>query len=98
MDELVSVTRHRPHEPRLARVVTEHATDGADRLAERAVRDDDIRPDRIEDVAAMDRVAAPLDEEHQQIEIAGDQRLGPASAQEDASAWRQDEVVEPVLR
>ena len=54
------------------------------------------RPDRIEDVAAMDGVAAPLDEEHQQVEIAGNQRLRPAGAQEDASAWREDEFVEPV--
>ena len=44
-------------------------------LAERAVGDDNVSPDRVEDVAAMDGVAAALDEEHEEIEVAGDERL-----------------------
>ena len=73
--ELVTVPRNRADEARLARVVVEHAPDRADRLAQRAVGDDDVVPDRVEDVAAMDGFAAAFDEKDEQIEIARDERL-----------------------
>ena len=46
----------------------------ANGLREGAVRDDDVAPDAIENLATVDGLASPLDEEDQQIEIARDQR------------------------
>jgi hypothetical protein len=47
------------------------AADRADRLAERAVRHDDVGPGAIEDLAAVHRLAAPLDQQEQKIEVTG---------------------------
>ena len=97
-DELIAVAGDRPDEARLARVVAEDTANRADRLTERAVRDDDIAPDTVENVAAMHGLAAPFDEEHEQIEIARNQRLLAAIADEHAAARRQDELVEAISR
>jgi hypothetical protein len=56
------VAGDRPDKARLARVVAENAANRADSLTERAVRNDDIAPDVVENVPAMHRVAAPFDE------------------------------------
>ena len=74
MDELVAVARDGADEARLARVVAERAADGAHGLAERALRHDDVGPDAIEDLAAMHRLAAALDQQEQEIEIPRDER------------------------
>jgi hypothetical protein len=95
-DELVSMPGHRADEARLARVVPEHTADRADGLAERAVGDGHVRPHRVEDVAAMDGVAAAFDEEDQEVEVARDERLFLSIAQQDASAGREDELAEAV--
>ena len=50
----------------------------------------------IEDVAAMDGVAAPLDQEHEQVEIAGDERLLAPVAEQHAPSRREDEFVEAI--
>jgi hypothetical protein len=85
-NELIAVARYGAHESRLARVVSEDAPDGSDRLAERAVGHDDVGPDAIEDVAAVNGFAAPFDEKHEQIEIARDERLRAAAAKQHAAA------------
>ena len=87
--ELIAVAGDRPDKTRLARIVTEDTANRADGLTQRAVRDDDIAPDTVEDVAAMHRVAAPFDEEHEEIEVARNQRLFAAIAREHAAARRQ---------
>ena len=94
--ESVAVTRDGANESRLARVVLQHAPDRANRLAQRAVGDDHVAPDPLEDLAAMDGLAATLDEEDQQIEIAWNQRqLAPVS-DEDSAAGREDEFTETI--
>src|SRR5688572_32328834 len=45
------------------RVVVQHFTDGADRLAEGTVRHRDIAPDAIEDVTSMHRLVPVFDQE-----------------------------------
>ena len=47
-----------------------------------AVRDDDVGPDAVEDVAAVNRLASLLDQEHEEIEIAGDERQLVSVAEE----------------
>ena len=71
--ELIAVTRYGPDEDRLARVIAERPSQRADSLRQRAVRNDDVGPDAFEDVAPMHGLAAMLDEEDEQIEIARDQ-------------------------
>ena len=95
-DELVSMARYRAHEARLARIVSEHASDRPYGLAQSAIRDDDVGPDAIEDVAAMHRLATPFDEENEQIEITRDERLLAPAAEEHAAPRRQNEVSEPI--
>ena len=91
-----SRARHGADEARLARVVAERAADGANRLAQRAVGDDDVAPDAIEDVAAMHRLVAVLDQEDEQIEIARDERLLAPVADEHAAPRREDELAEAI--
>ena len=97
-DELVAVPGDRANEARLARIVAEHAADGANRLAERAVGDDDVGPDAVEDVAAVHRLAPALDQEDQQIEVARDERPFVPVAQEHAAPRRKDEIAEAITR
>src|SRR5688500_8805839 len=59
--ELVSMTRDGAHEARFAGVVAEYPADRPDRLTERAVGDDDVGPHAVEDVAPVNRLAAPFD-------------------------------------
>ena len=80
------MARHGAHETRLPRVVVEHAADGTDGLAERAVRHHHVGPDAVEDVTAMHGVAAPLHEEHEQVEVAGNERLHAIDARQRAPA------------
>src|SRR5687767_4843634 len=50
--ELIAVTRDRADEARLAWIVAERPSQGAHGLRQRAVRDDDVAPDAIENLAA----------------------------------------------
>ena len=74
----------------------QRATDGADGLAQRAIRDNDVAPDAIEDVAAMHRLMPMLDQKDQQIEVARNQRLVAAVAKQHPAAGREDEFVEAI--
>ena len=96
MDELVAVARDRADEARLPRVVAERAADGAHGLAERALRHDDVGPGAIEDLAAMHRLAAPLDQQEQEIEVPGDERHLAPVPEEEAPLRRQRELTEAV--
>ena len=96
--ELIAVAGDRPDKARLARVVAEDTANRADGLTERAVRDDDIAPDMVENVPAMHRVAAPFDEENEEIEVAWNQRLFAAISREHAAARRQKKLVEAISR
>jgi hypothetical protein len=90
------MTRDGPDKARLARVVAEDPSNRADGLAERAVGHDHVAPDVVEDVPAMHGFAAMLHEEHEQIEVAGDERLLASVADENPAAGRQDEFAEAV--
>ena len=72
--EAVAVARHGPDEDGLARVVAQRAAQRADGLRERAVRDDDVAPDFVEDLAAGHTARPPLDQQDEQIEVARNQR------------------------
>ena len=85
-----------PDEARLARVVTERAPDRANRLTQRAVRDDDVAPDTVEDVAPMDRLVPALDEKDQEVEISWNERLLASIGAEHAAARRHDVMAEAV--
>src|SRR4026209_1510817 len=74
-DETVAGAGYGADEARLPRVVLERATDGPHRLAERAVGDDDVAPDAVEDVAPVHRLVPVLDEEDEKVEVARDERL-----------------------
>jgi hypothetical protein len=93
--EPVPVARHRPDVNGIARVVAERSPQRPNGLAQRAVRDDDVVPDAIEDLLAMDGLRAALDEKYQQIEIARDQRQLAAAASENALRWREGELGKP---
>jgi hypothetical protein len=97
-DEAITVTGDGTDEPRTARIVPEGAPDRPDRLRQGAVGHDDVGPDTIEDVAPVYRFMTPLDQEDQQIEIAGDERLLVSVAQEHATTRRQKELTEPIAR
>ena len=92
------MARNRANELRFARIVAERTADGSDGLAQRAVGDDDVAPDAVEDVAPMSRLVAVFDEEDEQIEIARDERLLAPLANEQPAARREDEVAETVAR
>ena len=83
MDELVAVARDGADEARLPRIVAERAADGAHGLAERALRHDDVGPGAIEDLAAVHRLAAALDQQEQEIEIPRDERHLASVPEED---------------
>jgi hypothetical protein len=95
-DEAVPVARNRADVARLARVVVERAPDGADGLGERAVRDDHVAPDRAHDLAAVHGLVAPLDQQHQQVEVPRDQRHVVPAAREAPLVRRQSERAEAV--
>src|SRR5688572_4881301 len=83
--EPVPMTGHGADESGLAGFVTEHAPNGADGLAQRAVGDHDVAPDGVEDVAAMDGLVPPFDEENEQVEIARNERQLTAAAEQQAA-------------
>ena len=85
--ELIAVTRDRADEARLARIVVQCAAQRPNGLAQRTIRDDDVVPDAIEDLAAVYRFVATLDEEDEQIEVTRDERQFPAVAKQQPSAW-----------
>ena len=95
-DEPVAVARDRADEARLARIVAEGAAERPDGLAQRAVGDDDVRPDAIEDVAAVHRLVTSLDQQDEQVEIARDERHLAAFAQEEPAPGREREITEAV--
>jgi hypothetical protein len=95
-DEAIAVTRDGTKEPGLPRLVAEHSPDRPHRLTQRTVGHDDISPDSIEDVPAMDGFAAPLDQKDEQIEVAGDERLLASVAKQHAASRGDDELAETI--
>ena len=97
-DEAVAVARDGADETRLTRVVSQGAPQDSHGLGERALGDDHVAPHRIEDLAAVHRLGPPLHQQHEQVEVAGNERelLGPA--QEHAPRGRQGELAESVFR
>jgi hypothetical protein len=94
--EAISVPGHRANKARIPRIVAERSANRSNRLAERAVGDNDVVPDAVENVAAMHCFVTMLDEEDQQIEVARDQRpLAPVEHEQPAT-WRQDELAEAI--
>ena len=55
-----------------------------------------VAPDPVEDLATVHRVTAALDEEHEKIEVAGNERLLTSVAEEEAAAGRQNEFAEAI--
>ena len=90
------MARDRADEARLARIVAEGAAERPDGLAQRAVGDDDVRPDAIEDVAAVHGLVTQLDQQDEQVEIARDERHLAAFAQEEPAPGREREITEAV--
>jgi hypothetical protein len=72
--EAIAMSRNRADEARLPRIIVKNATDGADRLTERATGNGGIVPDALEDVASMHRLMSVLDEKNQEVEVAGNER------------------------
>ena len=95
-DESIPAARHGANEARLARVVAERAANRADRLTQRAVGDDDIVPDSIEDIAAVQRLVTTLDQEDEEVEVARDERQLEPVTDEKPSARRHNEIAEVV--
>ena len=56
----------------------------------------DVGPDAVEDVAPVDGLVAPLDQQHEEIEVARDEGHLAAAAREDTAARRHDELAEAV--
>ena len=75
---------------------TERAAQRPDRLRQRAVGDDHVRPDAIEDLAPGHRRLAALDQQDQQVEITRDERQAAIAPEQLPLAHRQDEVAEPI--
>ena len=65
------MARHRADEPDLPRVVVEHPADRPDGLRQRAVGDDDVGPDAVEDLLPRHRTVALLHQQQQQVEVPG---------------------------
>ena len=97
-DEPITMTGDGADETWFARVVAKRSTDRPNRLAESAVGDDDVVPHLVEDVAPMNRLVAPRDEKHEQIEIARDKRLLYALAKQGSAARGKDEIAEAIAR
>src|SRR5262245_53678109 len=95
-DESIAVPRYRADEAGLARVVAERPADRADGLAQRTVRDDNVLPDVIEEIAPMHRFVPVLDEVHEEVEIAGDESQLDALARQRPAPRRNDELTEPI--
>ena len=95
-DEPVAMARDRADETRLARIIAESAADGADGLTEGAVRHDQVSPDAIEDLAAVDGGVTPLDQQYEQVEVTRDERHLAPFAQEEAAPGREREIAEAV--
>jgi hypothetical protein len=95
-DEAVAVARDGANEVRLARIVAKRPPQRADRLRQRAIRHDDVGPDALEDLVAADRRWPALDQQHQQIDIAGNERQAAAVLEQLTPAHGQDEVAEPI--
>ena len=76
----------------LAWVVAQRAPQRADGLGERAVRDDDVAPDFVEDLAAGHNRRAPVDEQDEQIEVPWNQREGDAQSRHLPPLPRHDET------
>src|SRR5262249_5345507 len=95
-DESIPMTRHGPDESRIARIVAERAPDRANRLTQRAVGDDDVAPDVVEDLSSMHRLVPMFDQKDEQVEVARDERLLDASANEHAPFWREREIAEAI--
>src|SRR5690606_329387 len=81
--ELVAVARDGADEARLAGIVAERAAQRADGLAERAVRDDDVAPHVVEDLAPVNGFVPPFDQEHEQVEVARNERELTSIAEEE---------------
>ena len=86
--EPVTVAGDCAHVARRARVVSKHPPDGANSLAQRAVGNDDVAPDAVEDVAAMYGFVPVFNQKYQQVEVARNEGLFPSVADEHAAARR----------
>ena len=98
VDKLVAVPGDRAHELRIARIISKAPPDRPHRLAQGAVRDDDVAPDAIEDLLARHRPVPFGDQEHEQVEVPRDHRHVVVAAPDDAVCGRDDERAEPVSR
>src|SRR5262249_49180668 len=97
-DESIAVARDRPDETRFAGIVVQRASDCADSLTERAIGHDDVVPDAIEDFAPVYGFVAMLDEKHEQVEIARNERKLAPSLKEHAASRRENEIAELITR
>ena len=95
---LIAVPRHRAHELRIARIVAEASANRAHRLAQRAVRDDHVGPDAIENLLACDGAMTVRDEQDEQIEVTRDHRHVRVTALHDAVCGRDEERAETESR
>src|SRR5262249_33824836 len=94
--ELVSMARYGTNKARTARVVAERPTNRSDRLAEGAVGHDDVAPDLVEDLTAVDGFVAVFDQEDERIEIARDKRQLALAADKQPASRRHDELAEAI--
>ena len=94
--ETIAVPRDRPDELRILGSIGQAPSQRSDRLCERAVRNDDVAPDLVEDLVAAHRLAPSSNEQYEQIEIAGYQRNLAVAVQEEARSQIDREVVEPI--
>ena len=97
-DEAIAVPLHRSDEGRRARIVAQRASEDPDGLAQGAVGDHHVAPDRVENLAPRHRLVAPLDEHDEQVEAARHQRQLSTVADERPPAGGQGVTGEPVAR
>ncbi len=96
IDEAVAVSGDGPNEVRIAWVITQGATEHANCLGQRSVGNHDVAPHGVQDVLAMHRLVAPLEQQQQQVEVPRDQRHRLPLLQEGTSGGRDDEIRETV--
>lgn len=95
-DESIPVARNGTNEARFPRVVAKRAANRPDSLTERAVGHDHIGPDAIEDIAAVHGFVSALDQQHEEIEVARNERQLAPGADEKPSLRRHNEIAEAV--
>ena len=96
--KLIAVACHGSDEHRFSGIVLKCPAKRADGLAQRAVRHDDVGPDAIENQLAVHGFVPVLDQEDEEVEVARNERLLNAFAQQHSPAGRQHEVCEAKAR